>query len=710
VVRVRRLPGRRRVTRAAVVLMLLAGVVVVMTQDRVRAAVQTVPSSPVTVTVDPTSDIVDGQRLTINVKTDASHVVYQAEAQVCRPGVDYATSTGPRPAADFFLGGANCPKNGLSTSAQSTVSSQFTFKYAPTPDGDTMYLRVGVGIAAWTTNEGEEQTLRCDEANPCVLVVQVRTAPAGQAPVWHPLVFPLTFQDADPVMSCGGAAADVLDTSGSDSLTEAWIAWTRATCNTQGISGAWTRMSFGDEGGAVGRFARGEIDLAYTGVGYDPGAGFAGDATPRQTVAIPIGLNAAVLTVGNGYIDNDGRKQPYGEQRVTAAEMATMLSGGEWAMAPYAGAMKLRNPQLERPDLFPSSISALKVGGPSEAGATPYFTTRYLDAMAPDAWKVPLVPIPGGGLPGLDRGVHPSLALADPTFNGSISLLTGRPGIAKIFGSLPPEGGGTWVLTDLTTARTFDLPPVAIEARSGAKVATAADPPFVSPTPENMRLAASTMVTNPDGVAVPDPNVTDGYPLTYVVYALAPAQPLVDREGRCRTGAQDVLGKWLSHLVGEGQEQLPDGMEPLTPELHAIAVERLAQVGQTPGSVTCDVPPPPAPTAASETSGAGGTDGTAFSSSPGSLLGGRPGASVTLATLATDGAATAETEDVALSSADREVPDFAGGLLPNGVLAMLGILVLVMLPTAAARLSAGRREERLDAEWIPGSAGQEGFR
>ncbi|MEJ5256041.1 hypothetical protein [Rhabdothermincola sp.] len=702
-----RLLRRWRVSPTAAALILLAGVAVVMTHDRVQAAVQSVPSSPVTVTVEPTSEIVDGQRLTINVRTAASHVVYQAEAQVCRPGIGYATSTGPRPAPDFLLGGPNCPKNGLSTSAQSTVSSQFTFKYAPTPEGDTMYLRVGVGVAAWTTNEGEEQLLRCDEANPCVLVVQVRTAPVGEAPVWYPLVFPLTFRDADPVTSCGGAAADVLDTAGSDSLSDAWIAWTKATCNTQGISGAWTRMSFGDEGGAVGRFARGEIDLAYTGVGYDPGAGFAGASTPRQTVAIPIGLNAAVLTVGNGYIDNDGRKQPYGEQRLTAAEMATLLSGGEWAMAPYAAAMKLRNPQLERPDLFPSSTSATKVGGPSEAGATPYFTTRYLDTMAPDAWKVPLVPIPGGAMPGLDRGVHPSLAMADPTFNGSINLLTGRPGIAKIFGSLPPEGGGMWILTDLTTARTFDLPPVALEARPGARVAAANEPRFAPPTPENMRLAASTMVTNPDGVAVPDPNVTDGYPLTYVVYALAPAEPLVGRDGVCRTGAQEVLGKWLSHLIGEGQAQLPEGMEPLTPELRAVAIERLAQVGQAPGPVSCDVPPPPAPSTASGASDGGGTDGMVSSFPSGSFLSGRPRASSTLATLAADGVAAAETEDVTLSSSDRELPGFAGGLLPNGVLAMLGILVLVMLPAAAARLSAGRREEHLDAEWIPGAAGQE---
>lgn len=705
----RALGGGPAVPAVVVALLLLAGVTVTFGPDRAGAAVRTVPSTPVTVTVDPTSDIVDGQRLTINVKTDAGHVVYQAEAQVCRPGVDYATSTGPRPAPDFFLGGPNCPKNGVSTSAQSTVSSQFTYKYASTPDGDTMYLRVGVGVAAWTTNEGDEQLLRCDEANPCVLVVQVRTAPVGQAPVWYPLVFPLSFQDADPITSCGGAAADVLDSAGSDSLSDAWIAWTRATCNTQGISGAWTRMSFGDEGAAVGRFARGEIDLAYTGVGYDPGAGFAGSA-PRKTVAIPIGLNAAVLTVGNGYIDNDGRKQPYGEQRLTAAEMATLLSGGEWAMGPYAGAMKLRNPQLERPDLFPSSISAIKVGGPSEAGATPYFTTRYLDAMAPDAWKVPLVPIPGGAMPGLDRGVHPSLALADPTFNGSISLLTGRPGIAKIFGALPPEGGGMWILTDLTTARTFDLPPVALEVRSGARVIAGGDPQFASPTAENMRLAAGTMVTNPDGVAVPDPNITEGYPLTYVVYALAPAEPLVDRDGRCRTGAQAVLGAWLSHLIGEGQAELPEGMEPLTPELRAIAIERLAQVGQAPGSVTCDVPPPPAPSEAGGTSGVGGvvgSDATALFSSPGSFLGGRPMASATLATMAADSATTAETEDVALSSSDRDVPGFAGGLLPNGVLAMLGIFVLVLLPTAAARLSAGRREEQLNAEWIPGTAGRE---
>lgn len=695
---------RARRAGSALLVVLLVGVGLVFLPPGAGPAAAL--PSPVTVTVTPTSEVIDGQRLTINIKTSASHPVYQAEAQVCRPGVDYAISTGPRPAPDFALGGENCPKNGLSTSAQGTVSSQFTFRYAPTPEGETMYLRVGVGVVAWTTNDGAEQTLRCDEANPCVLVVQVRTAPVGQAPVWYPVVFPLTFRDGDPIASCGGAAADVLNTSGSDALSDAWVAWTRGTCNSDGTTGAWTRMSFGDEGAAVSRFARGELDLVYTGVGYDPGAGFVDGITPRKTVAIPVGITAAVLTVANGYIDNDGRKRPYGEQRMTADEMATLLSGGEWAMGPYVGALKLRNPELGAPDLFPSSTSAVKVGGPSESGATPYFTTRYLDVMAPDAWKVPLVPIPGGAFPGLDRGVHSSLALADPTFNGSISLLTGRPGIAKTFGSLPPEGGGSWILTDLTTARAFDLPPVAIEARPGSSVSRSpAAISFVAPTSEQMLAAASSMVTNPDGLQVPDPRVTEGYPLTYVVHALVPAEPLVDANGVCRTGAQELLGKWLAHLVGAGQSQLPPGMEPLTPQLRAIAEERLSQVGATAGPVPCPVAPPPPP--GDPGSGGSGAAINTFGGGTGGVLSiGRGGRSsvASLATLASADPEARAAEEVALNSSARDVPGFAGGLLPSGMLAVLGLVGLVALPTVAARVTSGRRGRAPDggpvSEWI----------
>ena len=77
-----------------------------------------------------------------------------------------------------------------------------------------------------------------------------------------------------------------------------------AACKLAGASGAPTRASFSGEGPAVRSFSTGDLDLAYTGAGYDKAVGL-GPTDPTQqrpTGRIPIALNAAVLGVGGGSV------------------------------------------------------------------------------------------------------------------------------------------------------------------------------------------------------------------------------------------------------------------------------------------------------------------------------------------------------------------------------------------------------------------------
>jgi len=67
---------------------------------------------------------------------------------------------------------------------------------------------------------------------------------------------------------------------------------------------------------------------------------------------------------------------------------------------------------------------------------------------------------------------------------------------------------------------------------------------FVAPTPETMTSAVSRMEPDASGVLQLDPTVTapagqpQPYPLTYVEYAMVPAEPLVDATCTARPDSQ----------------------------------------------------------------------------------------------------------------------------------------------------------------------------
>jgi hypothetical protein len=665
----RRARRRPRAARVAYVLAALAILAAVVAPGVVTAPTSAQVSGP-SVTVTPTTDIADGKQLEIVVKTDPGNTqpIYEARAYVCRAGVTYQPGDTDFPSPEGRVGGPNCPLTGLSTSAQPIAISSRTYKFAPTAEGERLYLRVGTGVVAWTdTTSGSEARLTCDQSNPCALVVQLLTD-AG----FQPFVFDLTFANTDAVGGCGGAAPGALVSSGSDALADAWIRWTLDSCK-QGGTGAWSTFAFGEEAQAVKRFAEGQVDIAYTALGNNPEAGFVDDVpAPRGSVAVPIGISAATLAIGNGYQDADGRKLPFSSPSLTLDEATILLAGGEFPFRDLGPQIAARNPELDGLNLVMNTGTGLKIGAQAETGSNPWIFTRHFDTLRPDLWKVPDSPIFAER--GQPRGVDASFPLAVPSYANVVTTLTGRPALAKAFGGLGPNDlGGIWAFTDLTTADLYDLAPVAIENASGA---------FVGPTTESLTAAVADMTVTDAGMRVPNPQTTTGYPMTYVVYALVPAQPLTTAEGACRSDSQELLAKWLTYVTREGQADLPEGLVALTPELQAEAETALQQVGRTPGA-PCVVPgiPPAGGGAAPVPSTGSATAATSTSPSARSAATARPAASTSDAV---------EEANAELTVSESDTPGFLGGTLPSLLVAVAALVGIGLLTSLAAR-QTGRR-------------------
>jgi hypothetical protein len=632
---------------------------------------------PYSVDVKPTSALSDGTKVAITLHTTPDYPIYAAEARVCRSGVNYQPSAAERPNTDAFPNGPNCPLTGVSSSADPVGIANNPYSFASSPQGVSFALKVGVGVAQWTYNGGT-QSLTCDQSHPCTLVVEVQAGPNGESPTWVPATFDLSFIDADPVAGCGGLATGALTGAASDAMSDAWIRWTLATCNQQGTSGAWTGMSFAGEGDAVSRFAAGNLDLAYTATGYNPDVGLVDTAAlpagARPAVAVPIGISAVVLGLANGYFNSDGRKLPYDDVHLTVDELTDLVTGGQWQIDQPA--LWAENPQLAAGGVFQQGNVSFRVGAPARSGSSTWLLTRYLHDLRPARWKVPELPL-FGDVTGRPRTQSNSFALADPSFAGALDLYDGRPALVKQVDGLAPDPGGVWAITDLMTAEALDVYPVTIDNAQG--VAT-------RPSPQSMTAAVNAMSPDPGGLLLSDPSSSAGYPLTYVVYAFVPAEPLADASGTCRTESQTLLAKWLAYAVGDGQSNLPDGLQPLTPALQGQAQTQLAKVGATPSSTPCLTadggggpvggggPGGIGGGAGASTSGAGATTPVSGSSSGGA---------------SPDGSESAAAVSAELSASDSGLPGFFGANLPSVLLAIGALAALVWMVVAATRASAG---------------------
>ncbi len=622
----------------------------------------------------PYDNISDGTRIRINLQTDSAHPISSARAQVCRSGVNYGTSTSFVPNDDFRIGGANCPSIPISTSGDLAAQASNTYTNAIRPGGDTFTIAAGVGTVTWNNTNGDAMSLTCDAQNPCDLVVQVRGIGSDGILRWVPYIQRLTYRIDDPIAGCGGPAAGLVSSASSERNTRLWVDLTLAQCKSPGAqAGALSSASFAGEGSALEMYSRGDVDFVYSSVVYDSAPGLGrGDSSdpliPRGSALVPIALNATVLAVGNGYQGANGDKVPYSDVKMTLDEVAALLSGGPGQIDSYLPAIYARNPQIQGTGMF-SSSSSIQLGAVPDKESTTWYSTGFLDALRPNLWKVPNTGTFGPDA-GRDRSALTSFALADPSFQGVINLFTGTSILDKAIKTLGNgDFGGVWAVTDLATARSLGMTVVQIQNASGA---------FVEPTQASMLSAVSSMTTATDGRLVPNYSAAavqnvEPYPLTFVEYAVAPLKPLVDDKCVPRTSSQQLLKNWLTYVTHTGQQELPDGMEPITPSMVQTAEAQIALVGTVENSC---VPDPSATSSGAEL-------GSAL---PPSALTSRFGSSV--ARVAPAGSTVAV--DAQLASVQADMPDFVRRSVGTNVLALVGLAAVLGLLTVSAMATSGR--------------------
>jgi hypothetical protein len=641
-----------------------------------------------TATATPVDLLTDGQTVNVKVNANPGYYVYQGFLEVCRVGVAYQPSSGVTYNDDARPNGPNCPLAPVSSSADPGVADTNMINASASAEGDTIPIRVGIGNPSWTDANHVARSLTCDPTHSCALVAELFAGPkdGSTPPLWVPFVQTLTFADGNPLATCGGAAVGALNTSGSDALLDAWTKWTLDLCKQPGQKGAATKASFIGEGPAVQQFDAGGLDLAYTAAGPDPAVGLDPSGTKRPFVAVPIALGAEVVGVGNGY-GSGGKKVPFPALEVTPAEMAALVASGQFTSADVQASMTARNPDLS--PFFFAQTPTMQVGVPSGTSSSTWFISRYLGTVAPGGWKVPPVGAAGSDA-GKPRGIFNDFGTVQPDFT-LLTTYTGRPALRQALFSIDTNNfllGGVYVVSDLTTSIAESLVPMAIQTSAGG--------PFVSPNAASMDAAVADMKPGTDGLLQPAaaPSDPSAYPLTYVEYALVPAQPLVDFTCTPRTSSQAMLTSWLDYLTGPGQKALASGLTPLTPELEAQAKAAIAKVGTTPN--TCKPPPKPgAPTPT--TTPAPASSGTVpIAASTANLDTGSTGASGSSAAVAS-GTSPAKGR-VKTVAANVPIPPYRGSRSASGFLTVLALIGIIALVSFAVRYSSGGRGLRAGDE------------
>jgi hypothetical protein len=482
------------------------------------------------------------------------------------------------------------------------------------------------------------------------------------------------------------------------------VALTRQKCSTEGTQASSLAVLSG-EGEGHDAFEQGRADLTYSAVGPRfPGR----TATEeRPSVSVPFALNATVIGVLGGYPSSatDWPKfvpKPYEDLEVTISEMAILFGQGRYLFDAYAfDAVQQRNPEL----VTAQSLTNNDRGNPlTPAGseAVTWQATSAFDTLAGPQWISPPQEIDGNE-PNAPRGVHDTLALADPPFTFSLFELYSSSGQVKRlvadFAFRPYSYGPIWVLTDLATARELGIPTVALQNSSGE---------FVQPTDASLLAAVPSLDRQPDGTSLPVVGAEGpgAYPLTFVEHAVAPTDTLVDADCVARPGAQAQLAGWLSYLTGPGQAVLPDGLVPVPASLAAGTEASLAALGTT-QAASCapdptDAPPDPPdgelPPGQVPDSGSFGPPG-AGSNLPNPASFNRPsiggGAGVGLGGTGADGllaeSGLGGDADDEVALAEIAYPDPTPGANGNGVATALALVVLAVLVAVGGLLSSGRR-------------------
>jgi hypothetical protein len=390
-------------------------------------------------------------------------------------------------------------------------------------------------------------------------------------------------------------------------------------------------------------FAAGTFDLAYSSVGYtaagfDPSKCPGGPQPARPYVAVPIAVNAVVMAHSQTqaiFALQSPVVGPFQNQlNMTVDQMATLLSNGSFLSGTFEGlwgssfgqALLAENPELKTDVGYRGPLSALAqpIVVTSGTAGTTLFTTTFLQALAP-AGDLMSNPSVSEGIASQPLGLTSNFGTADPALY-YVNTYTGSAAMLKDLS--PPTS--TWVLTDAASAAAAwgGQADVALQTPDSIGSAT---PAYVAPTKASMSAAISDMTAQPDGTLVPNPKATpvggiEPYPLTFVEYAIAPTQPLLNPDCSPNTQAQQTLAAWLNYVTGAGQSELPNGLQSLPPTLQGQAAAAIAKVGQAaPACTPTPAAPPaatgPSPTAPSSSSGSFGGGGGIGSLGSGSGIG-----------------------------------------------------------------------------------------
>jgi hypothetical protein len=581
-------------------------------------------------------------------------------------------------------------------------------------------------------------SVNCLPSQPCTFALAIWTENVltpGQISVYFVGV-PATFVDSSAGLACTSPASGQINSESPDRLSETIIQLGIDACrsgyaNSQGLTFNLGSGTTDDE--ALCAFAAGNVDLAYSAVGYgQQGSPFtpancAGGAAPQRSyLAIPIALNAVVfahtanLVQATPYPSFGVAVGDYPQLKITVAQFAQLLSNGGLVDVSGSGQetsdsgtwksqlgqeLLALNPLLSGG--YQASCSACDVVGAgsgvgvaatSGTDATTYLATRFLNAVAPT--QLVSAPDPVAAFPSEQLSTVSNFGAPPPAYD--VQTYTGRSILGHY--TTPLSGSAWWALTDAATAAVTwgGLDDFALQSYDSLSSAPA-NATYVGPNTASMQAAAANMTAQPDGTLLPDPQGgpvggVEPYPLTYVEYAIAPAQPLLNTDCTANTAAQKALNEWLTFLVGNGQQDLPAGMAPLPNSLTAQAQAAIAKVGTS--APSCAPTTPVQGSNSSNSTSTAGTPSGAGSSNTSSVLGGiTPDefANSALLSLAEAnaahgskggkgaGAADATARAAALSLAEfGDVPPDSWGL------PFLGILVLTLLVPGLVYLASRR--------------------
>jgi hypothetical protein len=404
---------------------------------------------------------------------------------------------------------------------------------------------------------------------------------------------------------------------------------------------------------------------------------------PQLKIAIP---QLAQLLSNGGYVDASGG--------------AHTSDSGLWSSQLGQGILGL-NPSLANAYQASCSSCVIVGAGPgvgvaatSGTDATTYLTTRFLNALAPG--QLLSAPNAQAAFPAEQLGAITNFGTPPPAYD--VQTYTGRGILAHYM--TPLSGSAWWAVTDAATAAATwgGLDDFAVQTPDSLSAAPG-QATYVSPTGPQataaLQAAVANMTSQSDGTLLPNPqggavNGVEPYPLTYVEYAIAPSQPLVNPDCSANSDAQTALNQWLTFLVGPGQNDMPAGMAPLPSSLVTQAQADIAKVGKTASTCTPSSPAAstPAPGAGSSATPSGGGNGSAssFASplSPTSLSSASTPSSTQAGSSAGSPVKTSSRPS-ALSLSAFESVSPAGWALP-----LLGVLVLVLLLPGLVLLASGR--------------------